>query len=70
MGCLEKTIIKDETTSYICRELSFETQDRRVTIVFVNCEYWGMYGMREYYDDNHFNETYGVPKDSVNIVLH
>ena len=31
--------------------------------LFINGEYWGIYNIREQYDDNYFNEHYGIPKD-------
>jgi len=70
MSCWEKTIIKDEVTAYVCRNLEFDMLDSNPVIVFINGEYWGIQSIREYFDDNYIEEAYDLDKDSINIVLH
>ena len=44
-----------------------ETQMNRACVVYLNGEYWGLYVLQEDYSDDHFEDKYGVDKDSVVI---
>lgn len=68
--CWNQSVIKDEVTSYICKDLDFDVLSSNPVVVFINGEYWGVQSIREYYDDDYINENYGVETDSVNIVIH
>jgi hypothetical protein len=70
MSCWRKSVINDECTSYICRDLNIEVLDSRPTVVFINGEYWGLQSIREYFDEDYIAETYDLEEDSINIVLH
>jgi hypothetical protein len=70
MGCWQKTLFKDQLTSYICRDLDFESSLGQPVVVFINGEYWGIHAIREYFNDNHLSQKLGVSKDSINIVKH
>ena len=43
-------------------------QDGRACIVFLEGEYWGLYSLREDYDNNYFESHYGVDKDEVVMI--
>lgn len=69
-GCWNKTIIKDELTSYVCRDLDFESQHSQPCVVFINGEYWGMFSIRDFIDAQYIEEEYGFHQDSVDILNH
>ncbi len=69
-GCWNKTVIKDEVTAYVCRDLNFVSQHARPCVVFINGEYWGMYTMRDFIDAQFIEEEYGFHQDSVDILNH
>ena len=66
----QNTVIKDECTAYICRDLEFEVLASQPVVVFLNGEYWGIQSIREYFDDNYVSEEFELEEDSINIVLH
>jgi hypothetical protein len=70
MTCWNNTVIKDEVTSHVCRNLDFEFQHSKPVIVFINGNYWGVQSIREYFDEKYINEKYNYPEDSINIVMH
>lgn len=69
MSCRHHSLIKDELTMEICRDLKFEKLDYKGVILMVNGEYWGIYNLRPYFDEGYVESKYGYDKDSVNIVL-
>ncbi|MFK8044558.1 MAG: CotH kinase family protein [Crocinitomicaceae bacterium] len=70
MGDLQKTVFKDELTTYICRDLNADILDFTPCILFINGEYWGIYNLREFLNNEYISNKYKVDKDSVNIVNH
>ncbi len=68
-GCWNRTVIKDEVSAYIARDLDFETQHSRPCIVFINGEYWGLFAIRDYFDSNYIEEDFEIEKDSVDIIV-
>lgn len=46
-------------------DLDCETQSSRACVVYIDGEYWGLYVLQQDYDDNYFEVTHGVNKDSV-----
>lgn len=69
-ACWNKTMIKDQLSAYVVRELDFDTQHARPAIVLLNGEYWGIQTFRDRYDRSFFSEQYDIKKDSVDILLH
>ena len=69
-GCWNKTVIKDETTAYVGKDLDYDTQHSRPCVVFINGEYWGLFSIRDFYDAQYIEEEYGFDKDSVSILNH
>ncbi len=70
LTCWNKTVIKDDVTSYVCRNLRFDKLATEPVVVFLNGEYWGVQSIREYFDDKFIEDKYDVEEDSVNIVIH
>jgi len=48
--------------------LKIDTQAFRPCIVFLNGEYWGIYHIRERYDDKYLKSHYGLDDDKVAIL--
>lgn len=69
-GCWNKTVIKDEVSAYLGKDLEYDTQHSRPCIVFINGEYWGMFAIRDFYDSQYIEEEHGYDKDSVSILNH
>lgn len=59
------TMFRDALMQSIVAPLnSVDTQAYRSAVVYINGEYWGIYNIRERYDEYYFAETYNVsPKD-------
>ena len=67
-GGLDNSIIKDEIAHSIASEVGVNTQDFNPAIVFINGEYWGIYGIRDYIDENYISYTYNIDKDSIEMI--
>ncbi len=50
------------------RHLRFDTQANRLSVAFINGEYWGIHNITERYDKYYFEQNYGVDPDSVDKV--
>ncbi|MBO4457367.1 MAG: CotH kinase family protein [Butyrivibrio sp.] len=46
-------------------DIGIPYQESRPEVLFINGEYWGIYNIREQYDDNYFKEHFGIPKDEL-----
>ena len=55
-----QTFFRDGILQTIVSHLGFDTQAYRPCIVFINGEYWGIYNIRERYDDWYIQNHYGV----------
>ena len=69
-GCWNKTMIKDELSAYIARDLDFDSQHAQPVLVYINGEFWGIQTLRDRFDDNYFEEEYDVEAEEVNLILH
>jgi hypothetical protein len=70
MGGWHKTLIKDEVAAEICKDMNVDVLDSKPAILFLNGEYWGIYGIREYFDPDYIASNYNVKAKDVNIILH
>ena len=59
--------LRDPYLQNLVQGARFDTQQNTPCVVFINGEYWGMYTITEDYNDNYFENNYGI--DSNNIVL-
>ena len=58
-----RIIYQEPFIQSVIGETGIPFQDSVPEVVFINGEYWGIYNLREQYDDNYFAERYGIPKD-------
>ncbi|MFT5821719.1 MAG: hypothetical protein ACI8ZM_002973, partial [Crocinitomix sp.] len=65
----ERSIVKDECTAEICKNLNVDVLAARPTIVFINGDFWGIHAIREYFDADYIAANHDVKKADVNIVL-
>lgn len=70
MGCWNNTAIKDDVSAFIAKDLDLDSQHSRICIVFINGEFWGVFGIRDFFDRQYINETHGIHEDSVSILNH
>ena len=59
------TLFRDGLLQSLVSHLSFETQGFRPVNLYLNDEYWGIYNLRENYDDFYFNLKYDIPREDV-----
>ena len=59
--------LRDPFLQNLVQDAHFDTQQHTPCVVFINGEYWGMYTITEDYNDNYFENNYGI--DNNNIVL-
>lgn len=69
MTCWERSIVKDECTAEICKNLNFDVLASRPVIVFINGDFWGIHAIREYFDADYIAANHSVKKKDVNIVI-
>jgi len=62
------SLFRDAMLQDIMSVMNLEKQDYQPSILFINGEYWGIYNIREKYDEHYFKYKYGKDKDSVNIL--
>ena len=56
-------LLQDMISDWDMENVAF--QESRCCIVYLNGEYWGLYGIRTDFDDEWFASRYGVDKDNV-----
>jgi len=64
----EKNGFKDALIHNIAKNLNLDIQDSRPVIVFLNGEYWGLYKVRDYFDEYYLSLKYGFDKDKFDIL--
>jgi len=62
------TMFRDAFYQKVVRNLSFDTQLSRPSVVFLNSEYWGIHTITERYDRFYLAKKYGVDKDNVDLI--
>ncbi len=67
MGAWSNTIFADAFAHQASRDLNFDIQEYEPVIVFINGEYWGIYELREHFDQHKLADDYGLNKDDINI---
>jgi hypothetical protein len=60
--------LRDPFIQELVEGRSFDTQDSRPVVVFLNGEYWGLYSLIQDYDDKYVENHYGVPEDEVIVI--
>jgi len=59
------TMFRDAGMQYLSRNLHLHTQAARPAVVFLNGEFWGLYNIRERYDDHYIASRYPVRRRDV-----
>lgn len=67
-GDWNTTVIKDAVGAELVRGLNIETQDYRPVITLLNGENFGIYWIRDYLGNRHFEDKYELSEDSVDII--
>lgn len=63
-----RTMFRDALVHSLASDINLDTQAYRPCIAFLNGEYWGIYNIRERYDNIYFESHYGVDKDRVALL--
>lgn len=64
----DRTMFMDAFLQSFARNLKVDVQGYRPSILFINGEYWGIYNIRERYDDNYFENHYGIDKNNITLL--
>jgi len=62
------SLFRDALMQSLVSDLNVDTQASRPCIAFVNGEFWGIYNIRERYDNYYFANHYDIDKDKVAIL--
>jgi len=62
------SLFRDALMQSLVSDLNVDTQASRPCIAFVNGEFWGIYNIRERYDDHYFANHYDIDKDNVAVL--
>ena len=60
--------IQDALAQQVARGLHFEVLANRLTTLFINGEYWGIYGLEETPDERYIEDHYDFDPDEINII--
>ena len=64
----ERLLFADGYLQSLMGDLRADTQAYEPAVVFVNGEYWGIYNLRERYDEHYIEVVHGAPRDAVEIL--
>lgn len=62
------TMMRDSLMQDLASDLNLDTQASQPCVAFVNGEFWGIYNIRERYDDQYFSNHYDIPKADVAVL--
>lgn len=62
------TMFRDGLIQSTVKNLNFETQEYQPVIVFINAEYFGIYNIRERFDDKYFEQKYGINVNDLDYI--
>ena len=62
------TLFRDALMQELVSDLNVDTQAARPCVAFVNGEFWGIYNIRERYDDHYFANHYDIDGDRVTVL--
>ncbi len=63
-----RTMFRDALVHSLAADINLDTQAYRPCIVFLNGEYWGLYNIRERYDNIYFSSHYNADKDKIALL--
>ena len=62
------SLFRDALMQSLVSDLNVDTQASRPCIAFVNGEFWGIYNIRERYDDHYFANHYDIDQENVAVL--
>ena len=62
------TGIQDALAQRVARNFRFDMLATRLTVLFINGEYWGIYGLEESPDERYLEDHYDIPHEEINII--
>lgn len=62
------SMFRDGLMQGLVSHLNVDTQAFRASVVFLNGEFWGIYNVRERYDDRYFQTHYDLDRDRVALL--
>lgn len=62
------SLFRDALMQSLISDLNVDTQASRPCIAFVNGEFWGIYNIRERYDDHYFANHYNIDASNVAVL--
>lgn len=63
-----RTLFRDAFAQKLNESLNFDTQNYQPVISFINGEYYGIYNLRERYDEKYFEEVYGIKEKKLDYI--
>lgn len=61
--------IRDHFLQNAVAHLRFDTQSYHPNVLFLNGEYWGLYGLMTRYDKHYFERVYGIDEDELDYLF-
>lgn len=62
------TGIQDALTQKIARNLHIDVLATRLSVLYINGEYWGIYGLQEAPDQRYLEDHYDIEPEEINII--
>lgn len=59
---------RDGFHSELAKDLDFEKQKYRPSVLFINGEYWGIHNIREKSNEDSFEENFNISKDDIDLI--
>lgn len=59
---------RDGFNATLAKNLNFETQKYRPSVLFINGEYWGIHNIREKSNQDYFEENKNIDKNDIDII--
>jgi hypothetical protein len=59
---------RDGFHSVLAKDLEFEKQKYRPSVLFINGEYWGIHNIREKSNEDYFKENYNIDKSDIDLI--
>lgn len=63
-----ETLIKNDLCSHLVQEMDVDYQATETAVVFVNGEYWGIYGLSERQDEYYVENNYDLTVPGIDII--
>jgi hypothetical protein len=62
------TLFRDAMLGSLARDIGLDTQGYRPSVVYINGDYWGIYNIREKFNEHYVESNHGVPHDEVDVI--